>query len=81
MPFTVSLDLTKRRYEMLKFAREATKDNPKVSYVFADINCSLVVKSANGNYFYFTNESEFNDVVANSNTFYNFFCVKILFLC
>ena len=38
--FTIAIDLTKRRYELLKFARGVIKDNVKVKYAFADINCS-----------------------------------------
>ena len=42
--FSVALDLTKRRYDLLNHAREKSKSYPDVQFAFVDINCSLVVK-------------------------------------
>ena len=42
--FSVSLDLTKRRYSLLAKAKSIIKDNPAVMFAFADINCSLALK-------------------------------------
>ena len=42
--FSVSTHLTKRRYELLRFARGVVKDYPQVNYVFSDINCSLAIR-------------------------------------
>ena len=39
--FNVSVDLTRRCYLLLKTAQGIIKDNPDISYVYADINCSL----------------------------------------
>ena len=63
MPFTVSLDLTKKRYSLLKDAREVVKENPKVHYVCADINCSLVLKDRNNKFHYFNNEGGLNKIL------------------
>ena len=37
----VSLDLTKRRYALLKAARRAVEGNVRVKFVYADVNCRL----------------------------------------
>ena len=51
--FNVSVDLTRRRYLLLKTAKGIIKDNPNISYVYADINCSLGIKFKNGSFKYF----------------------------
>ena len=56
--FNVSLDLTKRRYDLLMKAKGLIINNPSVAYVFCDINCSLVMKFNNNTYRYFNSESE-----------------------
>ena len=42
--FSVSLDLTKRRVDLLNSARELIQNYPEVSYAYNDINCALVLK-------------------------------------
>ena len=42
--FSVSLDLTKRRYNFLKIAQGIVKEMDNVSFVFADVNCSLAIR-------------------------------------
>ena len=39
--FSVSLDLTKRRYNLLKLAQGIVKEMDNASFVCADVNCSL----------------------------------------
>ena len=39
--FSVSLDLTNRRYALLTKANGLVKDNPSVAYAFCDINQSI----------------------------------------
>ena len=63
VPFKVSLDLTNRRYQLLKHARDVVKGNHNVSYVFTDINCTLVVESANNKFYNFNSEAELNDII------------------
>ena len=46
--FNVSVDLTRRRHLLLKTTKGIMKDNPGISYVYADINCSLGIKFKNG---------------------------------
>ena len=45
--FNVFVDLTRRCYLLLK-TKGIVKDNPNVSYIYADINCSLGIKLING---------------------------------
>ena len=42
--FDVSLDLTKRGYNLLIKANRLIANNPSVAYAFSDINCLLVLK-------------------------------------
>ena len=45
--FNVSVDLTRRRYLLLETAKGIVKNNPNISYVYADINYSLGIKFKN----------------------------------
>ena len=56
--FSVSLDLTKRRYALLSKANGLVKDNPSVAYVFCDINFSLALKFNDNTNKYFNSENE-----------------------
>ena len=38
----IKLDLTKKRYHVLRSARSIANENQDINYVFADINCRLV---------------------------------------
>ena len=46
--FSVSVDLTRRRYLLQNKAKKLIKDSESINYVFADINCSLGMKFQNG---------------------------------
>ena len=56
--FSVSLDLTKRRYTLLTKAKGLVKDNPSVAYAFCDINCCLAIKFNGIKYKYFNSENK-----------------------
>ena len=56
--FSVSLDLTKRRYALLTKAKGLVKDNPSVAYAFCDINCSLAIRFNDNTYKYFNSENK-----------------------
>ena len=45
--FSVSLDLTKRRYNLLKFSQGIVKEMDNVSFVCADVNCYLTIRLKN----------------------------------
>ena len=61
--FSVSLDLTKRRYSLLAKAKSIIKDNPAVMFAFADINCSLALKLNDDKFHYFNSEDELNMIL------------------
>ena len=52
--FTVSVDLTKRRYLLLTKAKRLIKGNSNIKYVYSDINCSLALRSKDDSFKYFT---------------------------
>ena len=62
---SISLDLTKRRYHLMKTARDLTKNNASVSYVFCDANCSLVIKFCDNTCKYFHSVNELKRVLIN----------------
>ena len=49
----IKLDLTRRRYRILKDAIDLAKEHPDLDYVFADVNCRLkiVFKDGTSNFF------------------------------
>ena len=61
--FNVSLDSTKRRYNLLMKARALIANNPSDAYAFCDINCSLVIKFDDNTYRYFNSECELNNLL------------------
>ena len=61
--FSVSLDLTKRRYNLLKFAQGIVKEMDNVSFVCAGVNCSLAIRFKNGTIKYFNSEYEFRSLL------------------
>ena len=61
--FNVSLDLMKRRYNLLINAKGLIATNPSVAYAFCDIKCSLALKFNDNTYRYFNSESELNNLL------------------
>ena len=51
---SIQLDLSKRRYDLLKEARTRIKDVDSVEYAFADKNCSLGLHLKNGRFSFFS---------------------------
>ena len=49
----IRLDLTRTRLSILKDADELTKSHDDISFIFADINCRLAAKLANGDFIFF----------------------------
>ena len=49
----IKLDLTKRRYKILKDAIDLAKEHSDLNYVYADVNCCLkvVFKDSSSNFF------------------------------
>ena len=44
----IGIDLTKKRYLLLKDAKDHTVNNSKVKFVYADLNCNLKIHSTAG---------------------------------
>ena len=61
--FTVALDLTHDRSQLLKFAREQTVNNPDVKFAFADINCRLTLRMVDGSFQAFSSKGELEQVL------------------
>ena len=59
----IKLDLTKERLDLLKFARRECKGNEKVDFVFADVNCNLVVRSKRGEFIIFHSKDELKAIL------------------
>ncbi len=55
------LDLTKRRLELLFWAKDEIKNRSAFEFAFADINCNIGVKMKSGNFFFFRSEQEFQE--------------------
>ena len=51
-------DTTRRHYLLLKTAKGLIKDDRNISYVYAEINCSLGIKFKNGLFKYFNSLNE-----------------------
>ena len=62
--FSVSLDITKRRYELLKHAKGIVKHYPEVSFAFADVNCSLGMRLNNNTFCYFNDEEQLDNILS-----------------
>ena len=60
----VFVDLTKRRLDLRNLAIEKTKTNDEILYVFADINCSLGLKSKDGKFHYFNSVDELESIIS-----------------
>ena len=61
--FNVSVDLTRKRYLLLKTAKGIINNNPDISYVYPDINCSLGIKFKNGSFKYFNSLNELHSLL------------------
>ena len=57
--FSVSLDLAKPRYNLLKFAQGIVKEMDNVRFVCADVNWSLAISFKNATFKHFNSAYEF----------------------
>ena len=62
--FSVSLDLTKRRYNLLKIARGIVKEMDNATFVCADVNCSFAIRFKNGAIKHFNIGYEFGSLLS-----------------
>ena len=63
--FSVSVDLTRRRYLLPNKAKGLNKDCESINYAFADVNCSLGMKFQNGVLKYLKSENELHCLINN----------------
>ena len=54
----VFLDLTQTKFKLLKSSQAKVRDNDKIEFVFADVNCALCAKLRNGPFKYFNTEEQ-----------------------
>ena len=60
----IRLDLTRKRLGVLREAKEFVKSHTDADFVFADINCSLVLKLKNGKFIFFNSLSNLEHKLA-----------------
>ena len=63
--YTVSLDLTRRRYLLFQKAKERSKSNNNVNFVFVNDNCALAIRFNDDKIQYFNTESELMRLLPN----------------
>ena len=59
----ISLDLTQRRAALLHDAYVKTESDPKVKFVFADINCSLCLHTNDNKWRFFNSDKELDKIL------------------
>ena len=62
--FKFKIDLTKRRFMLLKNAKQTTKDVEGVDYIFCYVNCRLNIKFMDGRVRAFNSESEVASLIS-----------------
>ena len=63
LPFTCSVDLTKRRFNLLRDVRGIIKHYPEINYAFADVNCSLGIRMHDNKCVYFNDKSKLDEIL------------------
>ena len=58
----ITLGLTKTRMDIIKEAINLARESDHISYMFADINCSLCVKLSNGSFKFFNITDDLNNL-------------------
>ena len=61
--FVISVDLTRRRYQLLSEAREIITDINAINFAFVNINCSLGVRYYNDSFDYFNGKQEVYNII------------------
>ena len=61
--FSIFVDLTRRRYQLLSEAKGIVKDINGINFAFVNINCSLGVRYDNGSFDYFNSEQELHNII------------------
>ena len=61
----IKLDLTKRRYKILKDAIDLAKEHPDLNYVYAGVNCRLKVVFKDGSSNFFNDIDDLKSIINN----------------
>ena len=61
----IKLDLTKRRYKILKDAIDLAKEHPDLNYFYADVNCRLKVVFKDGSSYFFSDIDDLKSIINN----------------
>ena len=61
--FRVSVDLTRANYQLLTAAREKCDNNNLVSFVYADCNCNLGLRTSAGQMKMFRSSIELDNIL------------------
>ena len=61
----IKLDLTKRRYKILKDVIDLAKEHPDLNYVYADVNCLLKVVFKDGSSNFFNDIDDLKSIINN----------------
>ena len=61
----IKLDLTKRRYKILKDAIDLAKEQPDLKYVYADVNYHLKVVFKDGSSNFFNDINDLKSIINN----------------
>ena len=62
--FKFKIDLTKRRFMLLKNAKQATQDTEGMDYIFCDVNCQLNIKFVGSRVRAFNSENEVASLIS-----------------
>ena len=61
--FSISLDLTRRCYQLLSEAKGIVQDINGINFAFVNINCSLGLRYDNDSFDYFNSEHELHNII------------------
>ena len=61
--FSISVDLTRRRYQLLSEARGIVEDINGINFALVNINCSLGVRYENDSFHYVSSKQELHNII------------------
>ena len=61
--FSISVDLTRRRYQLLREARGIVEDIIAINFALVNINCSLGVRYENDSFHYVSSKQELHNII------------------
>ena len=61
--FSISVDLTRRHYQLLREARGIVEDIIAINFALVNINCSLGVRYENDSFHYVSSKQELHNII------------------